>query len=94
MSKFPKGFLIGASTSAHQVEGNNIHSDYWTMEQMKSTSFLETLLYWKLIPTAPIYQGNNLSRLSLEGVGINRHVQYMELNDDQVAFIDSHFVDE
>ena len=41
MSTFPKGFLIGASTAAHQVEGNNIHSDYWTMEQMRSTSFLE-----------------------------------------------------
>ncbi len=49
---------------------------------------------YKLTPTAPMYQGDNLSRLSLEGVGINRHVQYMELNDDQVAFIDSHFVDE
>ena len=41
MSQFPKGFLIGASTAAHQVEGNNVHSDYWTMEQMRSTSFLE-----------------------------------------------------
>lgn len=41
MSKFQNGFLIGASTAAHQVEGNNVHSDYWTMEQMKSTSFLE-----------------------------------------------------
>ena len=37
-------FLIGASTAAHQVEGNNIHSDYWTMEQMKSTSFMEPSL--------------------------------------------------
>lgn len=44
MTKFPKGFFIGASTSAHQVEGNNIHSDYWTMEKMKSTSFLEPSL--------------------------------------------------
>ena len=41
MSRFPKDFLLGASTAAHQVEGNNIHSDYWTMEQMKSTSFAE-----------------------------------------------------
>ena len=41
MHKFPKDFLLGASTAAHQVEGNNIHSDYWTMEQMKSTSFVE-----------------------------------------------------
>lgn len=34
-------FLIGASTSAHQIEGNNIHSDYWAMENMKYTSFTE-----------------------------------------------------
>ena len=44
MSKFPKDFLLGASTAAHQVEGNNIHSDYWTMEHMKSTSFVEPSL--------------------------------------------------
>ena len=29
---FPKGFFIGAATAAHQVEGNNIHSDYWLQE--------------------------------------------------------------
>lgn len=38
---FDKDFLIGAATAAHQVEGNNIHSDYWAMELMKSTSFAE-----------------------------------------------------
>ena len=31
MSKFEREFLIGAATAAHQVEGNNIHSDYWAM---------------------------------------------------------------
>ena len=41
MNQFPKDFLMGASTAAHQVEGNNTYSDYWTMEQMKSTSFVE-----------------------------------------------------
>ncbi|MBI4341201.1 MAG: glycoside hydrolase family 1 protein [Candidatus Omnitrophica bacterium] len=30
---FPKGFLWGAATSAHQVEGNNVHSDWWAWEQ-------------------------------------------------------------
>ncbi len=30
---FPSGFLWGAATSAHQVEGNNIHSDWWAWEQ-------------------------------------------------------------
>ena len=38
---FPKGFFIGASTAAHQVEGNNIHSDYWAQEQMPHSSFAE-----------------------------------------------------
>ena len=44
MNRFPKGFLIGASTAAHQVEGNNIHSDFWAQEQMKHTSFAEPSL--------------------------------------------------
>lgn len=30
--KFPDGFLWGAATSAHQVEGNNTHSDWWDWE--------------------------------------------------------------
>ena len=38
---FEKGFMIGASTAAHQVEGNNVHSDYWAMELMPHTSFTE-----------------------------------------------------
>ena len=38
---FEKTFLLGAATAAHQVEGNNIHSDYWAMEQMESGSFVE-----------------------------------------------------
>ncbi len=38
---FPKGFFIGAATAAHQVEGNNVHSDYWAQEQLPHTSFAE-----------------------------------------------------
>lgn len=30
---FPKDFLFGAATSAHQVEGNNTQSDWWEWEQ-------------------------------------------------------------
>ena len=38
---FPKNFLIGAATAAHQVEGNNTHCDYWLQEQMPHSSFTE-----------------------------------------------------
>ena len=31
--RFPDGFLWGTSTSSHQVEGNNSHSDWWAYEQ-------------------------------------------------------------
>ncbi len=31
--KFPAGFLWGAATSSHQVEGNNTNSDWWAWEQ-------------------------------------------------------------
>lgn len=44
MSKFAKDFLVGAATAAHQVEGNNIHSDYWAMEHMQYTAFTEPSL--------------------------------------------------
>ncbi|MCR5761197.1 MAG: family 1 glycosylhydrolase [Sphaerochaetaceae bacterium] len=38
---FSKSFLIGAATAAHQVEGNNIHSDYWLQEHLEHSSFVE-----------------------------------------------------
>lgn len=41
MSKFPEGFLLGAATAAHQVEGNNTNSDCWAQEQMPHSSYKE-----------------------------------------------------
>ncbi len=32
---FPKDFLWGAATSAHQVEGNNTNNDWWEWEQAR-----------------------------------------------------------
>lgn len=34
---FPPGFLWGAATAAHQVEGDNVSSDWWDWEQRPGT---------------------------------------------------------
>ncbi|MDQ1172028.1 beta-glucosidase [Microbacterium testaceum] len=34
MTEFPDGFLWGAATAGHQIEGNNVNSDWWAREQM------------------------------------------------------------
>lgn len=41
MSSFPKGFLWGASTAGHQIEGNNVNSDIWVAEHVKPTIYAE-----------------------------------------------------
>lgn len=39
--QFPEHFLWGTATAAHQVEGNNINSDFWVMENQPETIFVE-----------------------------------------------------
>jgi beta-glucosidase len=38
---FPAGFLWGASTAGHQIEGNNTNSDCWFLENITPTVFAE-----------------------------------------------------
>ena len=38
---FPKGFIWGAATAGHQVEGNDTNSDIWFLEQLQPTLFAE-----------------------------------------------------
>jgi len=39
--QFPDGFLWGASTAPHQIEGNNVSSDLWYLEHQQPTVFQE-----------------------------------------------------
>jgi beta-glucosidase len=39
--EFPKGFLWGTATAAHQVEGNNVNNDVWLLEHVPGTIFTE-----------------------------------------------------
>ncbi|WP_313540006.1 glycoside hydrolase family 1 protein [Leifsonia aquatica] len=41
MSHFPDGFLWGAATAGHQVEGNNVLADIWAMEHVTNAPFAE-----------------------------------------------------
>lgn len=38
---FPQGFLWGAATAPHQIEGNNVGSDLWLLENQKPTVFAQ-----------------------------------------------------
>ena len=40
-TSFPDGFLWGAATAGHQIEGNNTASDSWVLENVKPTIFAE-----------------------------------------------------
>jgi beta-glucosidase len=44
MKNFASDFMIGAATAAHQVEGNNVNSDFWTMEHLPGTMYKEPSL--------------------------------------------------
>ncbi|MBS0254732.1 MAG: glycoside hydrolase family 1 protein [Proteobacteria bacterium] len=39
--KAPAPFLWGTATAAHQIEGGNVHSDFWLAENVKPTVFAE-----------------------------------------------------
>lgn len=41
MLTFPDGFLWGAATAAHQIEGNNVNSNWWMHENEPGTTIVE-----------------------------------------------------
>jgi len=72
-SSFPPGFLWGAATAGHQVEGNNTTSDLWLLEHMQPTPFAEpsgdacnSLFLWRRDLDTVRELGLNSYRFSLE----------------------------
>jgi beta-glucosidase len=39
--QFPADFVFGSATAAHQVEGNNVHNDWWAHEHAADTNAIE-----------------------------------------------------
>ena len=40
-ARFPRDFLWGAATAAHQIEGNNVNSDWWVREHTEGSGIPE-----------------------------------------------------
>ena len=69
--RFPDGFLWGTATSAHQVEGNNVHNDWWAWEQagrVHERSGLACDQYYRFADDFDLAAslGHNAHRFSLE----------------------------
>src|SRR5690348_11664955 len=70
---FPEGFIWGAATAGHQVEGNNVNADLWLLENIKPTVFAEpsgdaanSLELWPTDLDLVKNMGLNAYRFSLE----------------------------
>ena len=69
--RFPDGFFWGAATSSHQVEGNNVHNDWWAWEQagrVKEPSGLACDQYHRFAEDFDLAAslGHNAHRFSIE----------------------------
>lgn len=72
-TSFPTGFLWGAATAGHQVEGNNVNSDVWAVEHVTPTAYSEpsgdaanSLALWPSDLDLVRQMGLNSYRFSLE----------------------------
>ena len=65
---FPKGFLWGAATAGHQIEGNNTNADSWVLENVQPTIYAQ--------PSADACNSFELWRADLDlarAIGLNAY---------------------
>jgi beta-glucosidase len=72
-NEMPKGFLWGAATAGHQIEGNNVASDYWLLENLPITDFndrsgdaCDSWVRWRKDIALVSAMGLNTYRFSIE----------------------------
>ena len=85
---FPDGFLWGAATSSHQVEGNNANNDWWAWEQagrVKEPSGLACDQYRRFRDDFDLAAqlGHNAHRFSIEWSRVEPHEG--EFSDEALA---------
>ena len=86
MSKFAADFLLGASTAAHQVEGNNVHSDFWALEQLDNTMFKD-----KSLDAVDHYNRYEEDILLLKDAGLNAYrfsIEWARIEPEQGKWSD------
>lgn len=73
---FPAGFMWGAATAPHQIEGNNTNSDIWYLEHRQPTFFSEpsgdaanSLFLWERDLDLAQRLGLNSYRFGIDGRG-------------------------
>jgi beta-glucosidase len=83
---FPKDFLWGTATAGHQVEGGNVHSNWWAWEQRRrvndGTVSGRACDYWNRYPEDHAFiaaQGHGVFRLGIEWARIESRRGHFDL---------------
>lgn len=97
---FPDNFLWGSSTAGHQIEGNNVHSDWWVYEHEKIQTTPDWDMSGKACNSYELYEedckilsklGHQVYRMSMEWARIEpeKNVYRQEEIDHYVAVFES-----
>ncbi len=87
MKKFNNDFLLGTSTAAHQVEGNNVNSDCWALEQIPHTNYAD-----KSLDACDHYNRYKEDILLMKNAGYNAYrfsIEWARIEPKENEFLES-----